>query len=271
MEALPHDVVALFALAFMLGIKHGLDPDHLATIDGLTRFNASSSPWLAKWAGVLFSVGHGIMVTTVAGLIALLPGRVSIPGWLEGFGAVISILTLLALGLLNLYAAFNRQHVIAQPVGLKNWMRIQTGHPVIVLGIGALFALSFDTMSNAAFFSLAATQVSGELYAFALGIVFTGGMIVSDGVNGMLTARLIRHANARAVTASRIMSFTIGSVSLLVALMGISKLFLPALSANIEQYGIWPGMAVFVWVVAGFATSLYIVRLSTIANRSAKN
>ena len=33
---------------FLLGLKHGLDPDHLAAIDGLTRFNAARRPRLAR-------------------------------------------------------------------------------------------------------------------------------------------------------------------------------------------------------------------------------
>ncbi len=271
MQALPHDAFALFTLAFAFGIKHGLDPDHLATIDGLSRFNATTKPWLAKWGGVLFSVGHGMVVTVVAGVVALMPSRITLPDWLEGFGAAVSILTLLVLGGLNLYAALNRQDAIARPVGLKSWMRIQSGHPVIVLGIGALFALSFDTMSNAAFFSLAATQISGELYAFASGIVFTCGMIVSDGVNGMLTARFIRQSHHRAVIASRSMSFAIGSVSLFVASMGISRLFIPALSEKIDHFGIWSGMAVFVWVAAGFAVSLYIASFAAAGKQRAKS
>ena len=39
MEALHYPLVAL---AFVLGLKHGMDADHLATIDGLTRCNAAA-------------------------------------------------------------------------------------------------------------------------------------------------------------------------------------------------------------------------------------
>jgi len=152
MHDLPQDVFALLALAFAFGVKHGLDPDHLATIDGLARFNALSKPWLAKWAGVLFSIGHGLVVTIVVEFIALMPGRISLPDWLEGLGLLVSILTLLLLGGLNLYAAFNPQAGVTHPVGLKSWMQFESGHPAIVLGIGALFALSFDTMSQDIFF-----------------------------------------------------------------------------------------------------------------------
>jgi high-affinity nickel-transport protein len=44
---------------FVLGAKHGLDADHLATVDGLTRCNARTNPWLCRRAGALLSLGHG--------------------------------------------------------------------------------------------------------------------------------------------------------------------------------------------------------------------
>jgi len=264
MHELPHDVIALFALAFAFGLKHGLDPDHLATIDGLARFNASSKPWLARWSGVLFSIGHGLVVTTVVEVVALMPGRITLPQWLEGLGIAVSIFTLLLLGALNLYAAFNTHANAARPVGLKSWMQFQSGHPAIVLGIGALFALSFDTMSQAAFFSLAASNVSIVLYAFTLGLVFTCGMIVSDGVNGMLTARFIRESGKRALIASRVMSLVIGSVSLFVAALGLIRWIQSAYMEETGLFDIWPSIAVVVWVIAGFGLSIFISRSSVV-------
>ena len=41
---LPNEWIALLALVFVLGAKHGLDADHLATIDGLTRHNLRIAP-----------------------------------------------------------------------------------------------------------------------------------------------------------------------------------------------------------------------------------
>jgi high-affinity nickel-transport protein len=40
MHDLPTEWSALAALVFLLGLKHGFDADHLAAIDGLTRYNA---------------------------------------------------------------------------------------------------------------------------------------------------------------------------------------------------------------------------------------
>ena len=33
MSVLPHDGVALILVVFLLGLQHGMDPDHIATID----------------------------------------------------------------------------------------------------------------------------------------------------------------------------------------------------------------------------------------------
>ena len=39
MHTLPSDWTSLCAVVFLLGMRHGLDADHLAAIDGLTRLN----------------------------------------------------------------------------------------------------------------------------------------------------------------------------------------------------------------------------------------
>ncbi len=63
---LPNEWIALLALVFVLGAKHGLDADHLATIDGLTRHNLRIAPARARWCGSLFSLGHGAIVMLLA-------------------------------------------------------------------------------------------------------------------------------------------------------------------------------------------------------------
>ena len=69
-ETMPSHWLALVGVVFLLGLKHGLDPDHLAAIDGLTRFNARERPALSRWSGLLFSAGHGVVVTLVAIVVA---------------------------------------------------------------------------------------------------------------------------------------------------------------------------------------------------------
>src|SRR3954467_5884766 len=74
METLPTHWLALVGVVFMLGLKHGVDPDPLAAIDGLPRFNAGRRPLLSRWSGLLFSAGHGVVVTTVAIVVATVAG-----------------------------------------------------------------------------------------------------------------------------------------------------------------------------------------------------
>ena len=63
MDSIPTVWAALCGLAFALGARHGFDADHLATIDGLARYSAASRPRLARSAGLLFSLGHGAVVS----------------------------------------------------------------------------------------------------------------------------------------------------------------------------------------------------------------
>ncbi len=48
MGAMPHNWLGLVLAVFIRGLKHGMDPDHLATIDGPTRFNAHQRPRLSR-------------------------------------------------------------------------------------------------------------------------------------------------------------------------------------------------------------------------------
>src|SRR5258708_33970839 len=64
---LPHDIAGVALMVFLLGLRHGMDPDHLATLDGLARHNAQPRPRLARWSGCFFSLGHGAIVPLVAG------------------------------------------------------------------------------------------------------------------------------------------------------------------------------------------------------------
>ncbi|MBS4095870.1 MAG: nickel transporter [Sulfuricella sp.] len=234
METLPHDWLPLLGLVFVLGIKHGFDPDHLATIDGLTRFNAADRR-LARLCGFLFSLGHGVVVMAVAVSVGLLAAQWHAPEWLEDTGAWISIVFLLLLGALNLSAVLSTAPgQVVQPVGLKGRLlgRLQhTRHPALIALVGALFALSFDTLSQAALFSLTARGIGGWQYALLLGFTFMVGMMLTDGVNGLWISRLIRRSDQLACIVSRTMGLVVASLSLLVAGFGIAKYFSPAIDA----------------------------------------
>ena len=164
MTPLPNDWLALLAVVYTLGLKHGMDPDHLATIDGIARANATRNPRLARWSGFLFSAGHGAIVILVAIGVSVVAQQWQAPQWLDAFGAWISIAFLYALGLLNLYSVFAAPAgVIVPPAGLKSRLLgrlAHVSHPALIAAVGALFALSFDTVSQVALFSLTAKSMS---------------------------------------------------------------------------------------------------------------
>lgn len=256
MNDIPHDFASLLLLVFVLGMKHGFDADHLATIDGLTRFNARDRPWLSRYAGSLFSLGHGAVVLLIALVVSLVAGRWQTPEWLELSGAWISIGFLSLLAWLNLHAVFSaRPHEMVRPVGLRGRL---FGHisrvssPLGVALVGALFALSFDTISQAALFALAAAQFGGWQHALLIGSTFLLGMLFTDGLNGLWIARLIRRADDTAVIASRVMALAVGGMSLLVAAFGAARLMLPAIDAWSDGRELLVGLAVPLVIGASF-------------------
>lgn len=263
MENLPHDWLALMMLVFVLGLKHGMDPDHLATVDGLTRCNAVSRPRLSRWCGFLFSLGHGTVVTLMAVGVGLAAKRWIVPTWVDDLGAWVSIVFLLVLGWINLVAVFNTHpSQVVQPVGLKGrWLgRLShSSRPGLVVLVGALFALSFDTLTQTAVFSLAATSVGGWGYSTLLGVVFMAGMMVTDGVNGLWISRLVRRADQRALIASRVMGLVVAGLSLLVGVFGIAKYFFPAVAEHSEGRELMFGLVVVATVALSF---LVAVRLA---------
>ena len=160
MHDLPADWSALCAIVFLLGLKHGFDADHLATIDGLTRLNARHGRPFARYCGALFSLGHGAVVIAIALAVGLASERWNTPLWLDAVGAWLSIVVLTALGIVNLRAvlAADQPQVVAS-VGLKGRFLgrlAQARRPGAVALVGALFALSFDTVSQSALFAMTA-------------------------------------------------------------------------------------------------------------------
>lgn len=261
---MPQDWLGLVLVVFILGMKHGMDPDHLATIDGMTRFNAQRSPRLSRWSGFLFSLGHGLVVTLVAAIVALSASKWSAPVWLEDLGAWISIMFLLLLGFVNLREVLRAApDQPVRPVGLKGrFLRrfSETSHPVMIAAVGAAFALSFDTVSLTAMFSLTASNLAGWQFSIGMGVLFMAGMMLTDGVNGLWVARLLRQTNRRALIASRVMGLSIAFLSIAIAGLGMAKYFAPAVSAMLENAGLLMGVGLVVILLGSFGLALRLSR-----------
>ncbi|HIC7357932.1 TPA: DNA repair protein [Legionella pneumophila] len=217
----------LISAALLLGIRHGFDLDHLATIDAITR-SVRNKPSLARMVGFLFSLGHGSVVIIVSLIIGGGVVSSSTPEWLNEMGNIISITCLFLFGFLTLWNTVNYSSHVTIPTSLRNYLsrKILPGntHPLFILLIGALFALSFDTISQIVLFSLSASALSGFLFSGLLGFVFMLGMMMSDGLNGFFVASLIRRADGTSLFFSRLVGFGIAFFSIGIAIINCCKL-----------------------------------------------
>ncbi|ODU96437.1 MAG: nickel transporter [Rubrivivax sp. SCN 70-15] len=264
MHELPHDWLALCAVVFLLGLRHGFDADHLAAIDGLTRVNARAGAPCARWCGTLFSLGHGAVVMAVALVVGAASTRWATPAWLDLSGAWISIAFLLLLGTANLHAVLAARPGHAVPlVALKSrWLargRL-AGRPWLAAPVGMLFALSFDTVSQAALFALSARHFGGIAHALGLGALFVLGMLATDGLNGLWISRLLDRADAMAARASRVMGLAVAVVSLLVGALGIARLVAPALDERVDGAELLPGAVVVAVIAASYLLARWLAR-----------
>jgi high-affinity nickel-transport protein len=209
---------ALLTLAIALGLRHGVDPDHLAAIDGLSQLRPS------KWNGVVFAIGHGVVVTLLAvgmgDLLARLIGPYA--PWL-----------LILLGGVNLWR-------LGSPV-THHHQRLSHFARSSPLVLGVLFGAGFETASQ-----LSALMLAADINPWVLGILFSAGMVLVDGVDGYLASRTQSQAMTgghRAVRASRalgvfvvIFSFGLGGAELLK--LDVDRIALPL------------GCALFVYLIA---------------------
>jgi len=262
MDELPATWTALCLLAVGLGMKHGFDADHLATIDGITRYNARTNPRLARLAGGLFSLGHGTVVLLVALVAGSLSSGWQTPAWLAATGVAVSIVFLFGLAFVNLRAVLTAApNTVVAPAGLKARLLsrfLTVRRPWAVGAVGALFALSFDTVSQAALFALAASHFGGVGEALFVAGLFVLGMLVVDGINGVWINRLIRRADRTAVIASRVMACTVAAVSLAVGVFTLAKLVVPAVDAWAEGRELAFGAAVVATVLLAFALGMHV-------------
>src|SRR5664279_1580678 len=76
-------------LAYMLGVRHAFDADHIAAIDNVVRklMQDGKAPYSV---GFIFSLGHSTIVVIASVAIAMTAGAMqNNPGWFYNIGSVI--------------------------------------------------------------------------------------------------------------------------------------------------------------------------------------
>lgn len=174
---------ALAAMGMALGMRHGMDPDHLAAIDGLARLRPRATN------GIYFALGHVLVVLLLAmGIGHFLASRLAFAGpW-----------SLIVIGLVNLWRLF--RGAPARPVKTR---------PIIVqpFFLGMLMAAGFETASQ-----LSVLILAGQGNAWLLAIAFSFGVVLVDGLDGYLAAstqRLAAIGQTRAKAASRALAIIV--------------------------------------------------------------
>ena len=201
-------------LAYVLGLRHAVDADHIATIDNVVRklMQEGKRPFSV---GLFFSLGHSLSIALAVAAIAAtafaLQGRFqefkSI-GSAIGTGA--SAFFLLAIAVINL--------VIVRGVW-QSFLKARRGEPVAeqeldlllsgrgflarifrplfrmvsrswqMFPVGFLFGLGFDTATEISLFAVAASQASGGVTFGTIMIfpaLFTAGMTLVDTTDSVL-------------------------------------------------------------------------------------
>lgn len=190
---------------FALGLRHGFDPDHIAIIDGMTYRLAAARSRLAAWSGTLFAMGHGLAVTAIAVALGALASDMSVPASVQLVLDWMPTLLLIAVGVLNLRELLGSGNY--RPLGWKTRLlpaRLRdSSHPVSIVIVGVLFALVFDTATQAAAWGYAAGAGNGSHMALLAGLAFTAGMVITDTADSRLVARLLRRPDGAVANAYR--------------------------------------------------------------------
>jgi high-affinity nickel-transport protein len=256
-----------FLLLFLLGLRHGFDPDHIAIIDGMSvRFNATR-PELAKWTGTLFAAGHGSVVTCIAIMISCVSHAWNFPkivwdilDWLPG-------IMLILVGILNMRMLMRKDTY--RPAGIKSAFipsRLKnSSNPLAIVLIGILFAMVFDTNTQAAAWAYTATSKLSTFNALLLGLSFSAGMIITDTLDSRILFTLMQKSsdNSAVLNYRRKLGWIIVFVSFIVGGYKLISHFFP--SAEIPEITLtWVGVMFFVMMV-GFYT--YIIASGIITTK----
>ena len=209
------------ALALGFGLRHGLDADHLAAIDGMTRLSLIRQQPFAPYCGALFSAGHGTAVLLATSMLVRLSPLQVLPAWLEPTGKILSAGILLLVGVWNLLSLLTSPatstHAPTMSVRTRLFAYLlRLSHPWQIALTGMLFAISFDALGFAVLFATNATILGSTALAAGLAGSFGVGMVVVDTANGLWFAQLARRSGCRNAT-SRAVAINISLISLSVA------------------------------------------------------
>lgn len=267
-QALGPGLLPSLLLVAVMGFRHGFDADHIAVVDGMTRARQlHRSYWSSRLVGLQFAAGHSLMILLAS--LFFFAHRAAVPSWLDGLGLVVSILFLLVIAVTNAAHALSDRQAQRRPLGPMAALIFRaTGgrlHPALV---GVAFALSFDSMAQAAFFAARGGELAGLAAVVLMAALFGLGMMVADAVNGALLAWCAHRSDQAARRASRVSSAFVALIALATTAAALAREAHAGFEALWEQGGVWVGVGLMMWTLLVYAV-LIIVQKSRSSSATA--
>ena len=233
-------LIGTAVLAYVLGLRHAVDADHIAAIDNVTRKLVQQGERPAS-VGLYFSLGHSTVVALACAAIALT--SVSLSAHFAGLREIAGVFgTAISAGFLFIIALAN---IVSLASVWRTFRRAQTGAAVIELmpgglfsrmlrplmtviarprqmyPLGFLFGLGFDTASEVGLLGISAAQASHAVPLWTIMVfpaLFTAGMSLIDTTDGVLMTGAYGWAMAQPQR-KLVYNFTVTLFSVLVALI----------------------------------------------------
>ena len=260
-------LLGLATVAYGFGLRHAVDPDHIAAIDNTTR-KLMQDGKRPVGVGFFFSFGHSTVVFFLSVLVALSATLVKthLDNWKSVGGQIgtwVSGSFLLLIALINLVVLLDI---------FRTWRRVVKGgtyddkslddylnnrgllarifKPMLkVVGeswhmypIGLLFGLGFDTASEVGLLGMSATASQGGMpiwYILVLPLLFVAGMSLIDTTDGIMMLGAYGWAYVRPVRKLYYnMNITLISVIVAMFIGGIEVLQVVSQERNLSG-GVW--------------------------------
>jgi nickel/cobalt transporter (NiCoT) family protein len=238
--------------AYLFGLRHAFDADHIAAIDNTTRRLLADGK-RPVGAGFFFSLGHSsvVLVLTVGLALAAQQVGAGLPT-LQAYGGAVGLAVsgafLCTIGILNLLVLADVARALGRgPAGPEEARRLEQrllergflgrvfggAYRLIdaswkLLPLGALFGLGFDTATEIGLLALAAGVAShavGFLAVLSLPVLFAAGMSLMDTLDGAFMCRAYGWAftsparkayyNVTVTALSVLVALSVGAVELL--------------------------------------------------------
>ncbi len=186
-------------LAWLFGLRHAVDADHIAAIDNVVR-KLVQSGYRAWDGGLFFALGHSAIVLIACAAAAVFPAA----GWAAPFrdaaafwGTIVSATFLFLIALTNsvtLRRLWRVRGDTGGEIALTGGLLTRVLKPVQLLVtrswhmlfVGFLFALGFDTASEVMLLALTGQQAAAGLPLSSVLVfpaLFTAGMVLVDAAD----------------------------------------------------------------------------------------